>query len=240
MKTMIRKSQERGKVEAGWLKSMHSFSFGSYHDEDHMGFGPLRVINEDWIGEGSGFGMHPHEDMEIMTILLEGELEHKDSLGTKGLLKPGEVQLMSAGVGIVHSEFNHSKEDSLHLYQIWIEPSEKGLEPKYQQKDFSKELENSRWTLLASSEASNGELKIHQDAQIWRLQTEDQSAYGGQVLKAKKVWVQVLKGSVLVSNNELNQGDAFGVEEISEYDLSEIKINDQSGLQTDVMVFIFN
>ena len=164
---VTRRSADRGFADFGWLKSRHTFSFGDYYDPAHMGFGPLRVINEDRVAPGAGFGKHPHRDMEILSWVLEGTLEHKDSLGTGAKIHPGELQRMTAGTGVTHSEFNGSKTDPVHFLQIWVIPKRTGLPPAYEQRTFpSQELSN-QWRLLASGHPRDGAITIHQDIELY-------------------------------------------------------------------------
>ena len=169
----IRKSDERGHADHGWLKSFHSFSFADYRDPAHMGFGALRVINEDWVQPGKGFGTHAHQDMEIITYVLEGTLEHKDSMGNGSLIRPGDVQRMSAGTGVRHSEFNPSKDELVHLLQIWIEPNVRGIKPSYEEKQFDTAAKRGKLCLIGSSDTRQGSVKIHQDADVYAALLED-------------------------------------------------------------------
>ncbi len=212
----IRKSKERGYADHGWLKSYHTFSFANYHDPQFMGFGSLRVINEDFIDGGEGFPTHGHRDMEIITYLVQGALEHKDSTGSSGVINPYEVQKMSAGKGIRHSEFNHLKTEQTHLLQIWIEPNATGIEPYYQQIDFKEQIFTYNPVLLASSEDKANTLKIHQDASIWAKLSKPNEIWDKQLNPNRKYWLQVVKGEVSISLSELNkntlkldQGDAI-------------------------------
>ena len=169
----VRRSNERGHAEHGWLDSFHSFSFADYHDPAHMGFGPLRVINEDRVQPGRGFGSHGHRDMEIISYVLEGGLAHRDSMGNGSVIRPGDVQRMSAGTGVVHSEYNASDKDAVHFLQIWIEPSVRGAAPSYEEKRFDDATKRGQWRLIASSDGRDGSVRIQQDASLFvtRLQT---------------------------------------------------------------------
>ncbi len=209
----LRRSKERGFAEHGWLKSQHSFSFANYHDPKHMGFGPLRVINEDWVAGGMGFQTHGHRDMEIITYVMEGALSHKDSMGNKAVILPGEVQKMTAGTGIMHSEFNYLKDQTTHLYQIWIEPNELGLTPSYWQKSFELELNKENFILVASRDGRDESILIHQDADLYlsRLKKGESIQYLNNA--NRKAWIQMLKGRLMINNIEIETGDALSVEE---------------------------
>src|SRR5258706_2965863 len=163
----IRRSQERGLADHGWLKSFHTFSFADYQDPQHMGFGPLRVINEDRVQPGEGFGTHAHRDMEIISYVLDGGLAHKDSMGNGSVIRPGDVQRMSAGTGVVHSEYNASDKDAVHFLQIWIEPDEQGVKPSYEEKHFDEASKRGRLRLVASGDRREGSVRIHQDANLY-------------------------------------------------------------------------
>lgn len=207
----IRKASARGSFDHGWLKTHHTFSFGDYQDPRHMQFRALRVMNEDFVDAGQGFGMHGHRDMEIVTLVLEGQLAHRDSLGNTEVLAPGELQRMSAGTGIRHSEFNPSETESVHLYQIWLLPERQGITPSYEQKkiDFGADA----WRLAASRDARDGSLLIHQDAEIHlaRLAAGKQLAYA--LKPGRSAWLQVLRGGVSLEGNELSAGDGVAVSE---------------------------
>jgi hypothetical protein len=207
----VRRSEERGGGNHGWLNTRHTFSFSDYWDPRWMGFRSLRVINEDRVAPASGFGTHPHSDMEIITYVLEGELEHKDSLGTGSVILPGDGQRMTAGRGIRHSEFNPSKSEQVHLYQIWIEPGEKGLEPSYEQKTFPAEEKQGKLRLIASPDAKDGSVKINQDARLYvsLLKTGEEVAHS--FGKDRHGWVQVAKGSVEVNGKFLTAGDGAAI-----------------------------
>jgi quercetin 2,3-dioxygenase len=206
----IRPSGSRGHFDFGWLDTHHTFSFGEYYDPQHMGFRSLRVINEDVVQAGQGFGMHGHRDMEILTWVLSGALEHRDSTGGHGIIHPGEIQHMSAGAGIRHSEFNASKTQPVHLLQIWIEPAELGLKPGYEQKQFSPmELKN-QLKLLASPDGREGSLKIYQDAAMYSLQLEAGRSAPHKIAAGRHAYVQVATEGLTVNGQTLNAGD--GVE----------------------------
>ena len=209
----VRKANERGHANHGWLDTYHTFSFASYRDPQHMGFRSLRVMNEDFVEPGQGFGTHPHRDMEIVTYVLEGALEHKDSMGNGEVLRPGEFQRMSAGTGITHSEFNPSDAESVHLYQIWLSPDRKGIEPSYEQKRFPDEERNDTLTLVASQDAAEGSLLIHQDARIY-LSSLDEGHQVSHTLKPERhAWLQVLRGAVSINGMSLGTSDGAAVSE---------------------------
>jgi len=207
----IRKGAERGHTEIDWLDSRHTFSFGEYYDPQHMGFRALRVINDDRVAPGGGFGTHPHRDMEIITTVLDGALEHKDSLGNGSVIRPGDVQRMTAGAGIRHSEFNHSQEKPVHFLQIWILPERKGLQPGYEQKSFAAEETRGRWRTVVAPEGKDGTLTIHQDASlaIASLLPGDQATYS--LKPGRYAWVQVATGRVTLNGNPLRAGDGAAV-----------------------------
>jgi hypothetical protein len=209
----IRRAGDRGHFDHGWLDTYHTFSFGGYRDAAHMGFRALRVINEDWVQEGAGFPPHPHRDMEIITYILEGELEHKDSTGSGSVIRPGDVQRMSAGTGVVHSEFNHSATEPVHLLQIWIFPDTEGLAPGYEQKHFSEAERRGTLRLVASGDGRQGSLRIHQDAALYASLLEP----GGEVAHAlerdRHAWIQVARGAVTVNGAVLRAGDGAALSE---------------------------
>ncbi|WP_323636429.1 pirin family protein [Pectobacterium polaris] len=204
----LRQAQDRGHANHGWLDSWHTFSFADYYDPDFMGFSALRVINEDYIEGGQGFGTHPHKDMEILTYVLSGAVEHQDSMGNKEQVPAGEFQIMSAGTGIRHSEYNASKDEQLHLYQIWILPEKTGLTPRYEQKRF--DVQQGR-QLVLSPDAREGSLKVFQDMTLWRwaLKAQEQSVY--QIQADRRVWVQVVRGTVEINGQKAEASDAFAV-----------------------------
>ena len=211
MEITVRKADERGKANLGWLKSRHSFSFGHYYDPANMGFGPLRVINEDHIAPGGGFPTHPHSDMEIVTYVLSGALEHKDSLGTGSVIHPGDVQRMTAGTGIRHSEFNASGQEPVHLLQIWILPERAGLKPSYEQKFFSEEEKRGN-ALIASRDGRGGSVTIHQDASVFATQLENGEQVTHTLHQGRGIWVQVARGSIAANGLVLEAGDAIAIE----------------------------
>ncbi len=219
----IRKSTERGHANHGWLEAKHSFSFSDYYDPEQMGFRVLRVINEDKIKGGQGFGTHPHRDMEIVTYLIEGALEHKDSMGTGSVIKPGDIQYMSAGSGILHSEFNHSKTETAHLLQIWILPNEKGAEPRYGQKTFSVAEKSGKLKLLASPDGKNESIAIRQDASIYASHLVKGQAASLSLAAGRYGWVQIVKGAIELNGKSLSQGDGAAM---SDEKLLEFKATD--------------
>jgi redox-sensitive bicupin YhaK (pirin superfamily) len=205
----IRRSNERGLAEHGWLKSFHTFSFADYHDPQHMGFGPLRVINEDRVQAGQGFGTHAHQDMEIISYVLEGELAHKDSMGNGSVIRPGDVQRMSAGTGVRHSEFNGSKNDLVHFLQIWIEPSERGIEPSYEEKHFDDASKRGKLRLIASRDARDGSVRLHQDADLYAALVDGDEKVEFTPRAGRQVYVHVVRGEAQVNGQPLQAGDAM-------------------------------
>jgi quercetin 2,3-dioxygenase len=224
----IRRSGERGHANHGWLDSYHSFSFADYYDPEHMGFGPLRVINEDRVKAGSGFGTHGHRDMEIISYVLEGALGHKDSMGNGSTIVPGDVQRMSAGTGVRHSEYNHEKSGTTHFLQIWIEPSVTGIRPSYEQKHFKPEDKRGRLRLIASPDGAGGSVSLHQDALIY-AGLFDGRENASCDLKNERGYVHVARGRVTVNGHRLEAGDALKTE------AGVIEI--ESGEQAEVLVF---
>lgn len=204
----IRKGEQRGHADHGWLQSKHSFSFADYYDPQHTGFGPLLVINEDQVAPGMGFGTHGHRDMEIISYVLEGALEHQDSLGTGSVLHYGDVQRMSAGTGVRHSEFNGSKTEPVHFLQIWIQPEVRGIAPGYEEKHFTTESKTGRLRLIASRDGSEGSVTIHQDARIYASIMEAGHALTHPLAPARLAYVHVIRGSVDVNGVTLKGGDA--------------------------------
>ncbi len=211
----LRPSHQRGHANHGWLDTYHSFSFANYYDPKFMGFGALRVINEDRVQPGQGFGTHGHNDMEILTIVLEGELEHKDSMGNQGTIRPGEIQRMSAGTGVRHSEFNHSKTEPVHLLQIWIEPQERGIAPSYEQRSFTADERKNNLKLLAARTPSNGAVKIHQDASLFTSLIDQNKTIEYPLPAGRRAWLQVARGSVSVNGAELTAGDGASIHQES-------------------------
>jgi quercetin 2,3-dioxygenase len=226
----LRKSAERGYADHGWLKSYHSFSFANYYDAAHMGFGNLRVINEDRIAPGMGFGTHGHRDMEIISYVLSGSLAHKDSIGNGAAIPPGDVQRMSAGSGIQHSEFNHAKDETTHFLQIWIEPNQKGVAPGYEQKHFAESEKRGKLRLVASDTAADGSVKIHADAKLYAGLFDAGERHTLTVDPTRKAYVHVVRGSVSVNGNPLQAGDAAKLTGESAVELSQ-------GEQAEVLVF---
>jgi len=206
----IRKSKDRGYADHGWLRSFHTFSFADYYDPGHMGFGPLRVINEDRINPDKGFGTHGHRDMEIISYVLDGELAHKDSMGNGSSIVPGDVQRMSAGSGVRHSEFNHAKSVT-HFLQIWIEPNEIGIEPSYEQKHFDAASKRGQLRLIASSDAREGSVKIHQDASLYAALVDGAEKVTHVLAAGRRAYVHVARGKVTVNGAPLEAGDAMKI-----------------------------
>jgi redox-sensitive bicupin YhaK (pirin superfamily) len=208
----IRRANERGHADHGWLQSWHTFSFADFHDPDHMGFSVLRVINEDFVQPGQGFGTHPHRDMEILTWVLDGALEHKDSMGNGSAIRPGEMQYMSAGTGVTHSEFNHSKDEVVHLLQIWIETNERGARPRYGQKNFAGGLKAGGLCLLASPDGRDGSIAIRQDARVQAARTPVSREFAVDLGANRSAWLQVARGSLRCNGEALEQGDAAAIQ----------------------------
>jgi quercetin 2,3-dioxygenase len=209
----LRRAEERGRANFGWLDSRHSFSFGHYHDPAHMGFGPLRVINDDRVAPGGGFPTHPHIDMEIVSYVLEGALEHKDSLGTGSVIRPGDVQRMSAGTGIRHSEFNASKTQPVHFLQIWILPERNGLEPGYEQKAFSPTEKRGKLRLVGSRDGRDGSVTIHRDVDFYATLLNEDEAVSHALKPGRTAWVQVAQGTAKLNGEQLYPGDGVAIEE---------------------------
>jgi redox-sensitive bicupin YhaK (pirin superfamily) len=208
-----RPSNQRGRFDFGWLDTSHSFSFGEYHDPDHMGFGPLRVINEDRVAPGQGFGLHPHRDMEILSFVVSGALEHRDSLGSHGVIRPGEVQRITAGSGLRHSEYNHSKTDPVHFLQVWIKPRQHNLAPSYDQRSFTTADLRDQLRLLVSPDGRNGTIVIQQDAEVRRGVLTPGLTLEHDLKPGRRAWVQVIAGSLTVNNIALSAGDGAAIED---------------------------
>jgi len=215
----IRRSDERGGGDYGWLKTRHSFSFDQYYDPRVMGFRSLRVINEDWVQPGRGFPMHPHRDMEIITYLLEGSLEHKDSMGNGSIIRPGDGQRMSAGTGVRHSEANPSQTDPAHLLQIWILPERRGIEPGYEQKEFPAEEKRGKLRLIASPDGKDGSVTIHQDARLYGSLLGPGQQVQHALGQGRYGWLQVAKGAVELNGKRLQQGDGAAISEQPEVEI---------------------
>jgi quercetin 2,3-dioxygenase len=226
----IRKASDRGYADHGWLRSFHSFSFASYYDPEHVGFGPLRVINEDRVAPGKGFGQHSHRDMEIISYVLEGALEHKDSIGTGSVIHPGDVQRMSAGTGVTHSEFNASSTELVHFLQIWIEPNELGIPPSYEEKRFEPQEKDGRLRLIASRGGLEGSVTIHQDAYVYAALFDGQQRAEHVLRDGRRAYVHVIRGKVDINGKRLEGGDAAKIT-----DVSAVKI--ESGTQAEVLLF---
>ncbi|WP_250124035.1 pirin family protein [Chroococcidiopsis sp. CCMEE 29] len=203
----LRPAQERGTANFGWLDSRHTFSFGNYYDPNHMGFASLRVINEDKVTPGQGFGTHAHRDMEIISYVLEGALEHKDSIGTGSVIRPGDVQRMSAGTGIRHSEFNASKTEPVHFLQIWILPEQEGIEPGYEQKTFPEAEKRGKLRLVGSRDGRDGSITIHQDVDLYATALQDGEEVSHSLAAGRVAWLQVARGAVQLNNQTLSAGD---------------------------------
>jgi quercetin 2,3-dioxygenase len=207
----IRHARERGVADFDWLNSRHTFSFGHYHDPNHMGFGPLRVINEDRVQPGRGFDTHGHRDMEIISYVLEGALEHKDSMGNGSIIKPGDVQRMTAGNGVQHSEFNHSQEELVHFLQIWILPDKEGLTPGYEQKTFSEAQKCGALRLVGSRDGRDGSVMIHQDVDLYATCLDKGDEITHEPVTGRKVWVQIARGRAEVNGTVLDAGDGVAL-----------------------------
>ncbi|MBK7644502.1 MAG: pirin family protein [Planctomycetes bacterium] len=226
----LRKSEERGQADHGWLFARHSFSFADYFDPDHMGFRSLRVINEDRVQPGAGFPTHGHRDMEILTWILEGALEHKDSTGGGGVIRPGEMQYMSAGSGVKHSEFNASQKEPVHLLQIWIQPDIGGAPPRYGQKNFSDALGRGGWVTLASPDGRDGSIEIRQDARLQIARLDGATKLSHTLAPGRHAWLQVARGELLANGKRLKQGDALAATGEKQIELSDAK-------QAEVLLF---
>jgi redox-sensitive bicupin YhaK (pirin superfamily) len=223
----IRPALERGKANFGWLESRHTFSFGEYYDPEHMGFANLRVINEDRVTAGSGFATHGHKDMEIISYVLEGALEHKDSIGNGSIISPGDVQRMSAGTGITHSEYNASKTEPVHFLQIWILPEAKGIKPSYEQKNFALAENRGRLMLVGSREGRNGSIVIHQDVDFYAAVLPKGESIDYKIASGRVAWLQVARGSVKLNDLVMNAGDGAAIDRESSLVLQGIERNSE-------------
>ncbi len=222
----IRKSGERGHVNSGWLESYHSFSFGNYFDPEHMGFSKLRVINEDWIKGGGGFDSHPHSDMEIITYVLDGALEHKDSMGNTSVIRKNDLQKMTAGRGVLHSEYNHSDTDVVHLLQIWITPAELGLKPSYEQKKIDPVSIKGNLKLVASGSKEiidNEPIRINQDVDLYIGSLDKGQSIKNTFDINRNIWLQLTRGSMTINNQEIEAGDGVSISNETEIELSTSK-----------------
>jgi redox-sensitive bicupin YhaK (pirin superfamily) len=226
----LRKSGERGHANHGWLDSYHSFSFADYHDPRHMGYASLRVINEDVVQPGKGFGTHGHRDMEIITYILEGALEHKDSMGNGSIIRPGDVQRMSAGTGVRHSEFNPSQNELVHLLQIWIEPDVAGIAPGYEETHFDAASKRGRLRLIASRDGRDGSVTIHQDAAVYAALIDANERVTHVLAAGRKAYVHVARGNVSVNGQPLDAGDALKIS-------GEIAVVIEEGKAAEILLF---
>jgi redox-sensitive bicupin YhaK (pirin superfamily) len=226
----IRRSDERGLADHGWLKSRHSFSFAEYFDPDHVHFGPLRVINEDRVAPGGGFDTHGHRDMEIVSYVLAGALQHKDSMGTGSVIKPGDVQRMSAGKGVMHSEFNASKSDPVHFLQIWIVPDVTGIAPEYEQKHFAPAEKRGRLRIVAAKDGRDGAVKIHQDASVYAGLFDGAESATLALAPGRKAYIHVARGSIAANGTALAAGDALKLTDVDAVTL-------ERGNDAEVLVF---
>jgi len=208
----VRKSSDRGHADHGWLLSYHSFSFADYYDPQEMGWGPLRVINEDRVQPGKGFGTHGHRDMEIISYVLDGQLQHKDSMGNGTIIRPGDVQRMSAGTGVQHSEFNPSPSALVHFLQIWIEPERRGMEPSYEQKFFTSEDKRGRLRLVASRDGREGSVTVHRDADVYASLLSPDEQVSHRIAAGRIAYLHLVKGAVRVNGTQLGTGDALKIE----------------------------
>ncbi|MGB7250670.1 MAG: pirin family protein [Phormidesmis sp.] len=227
----IRKADERGASKFSWLDSQHSFSFGGYMDPAHMGFSDLRVINEDQVIPGAGFGTHGHRDMEIISYVLEGELAHRDSMGTGSVIRPGDVQRMTAGTGVTHSEMNHSSTRPVHFLQIWILPDTKGLTPGYEQKHFDPKERQNQWRLVGSRDGRDGSVTIHQDISLYTATLNEGNPLSYDLAAERRAWLQVTRGALEVDGQSLSAGDGAAIADLSALDLVAIADN------TEVLLF---
>ncbi len=220
MSQILRPSDARGDADFGWLKSKHTFSFGSYFDPNYIGFGALRVINEDRVAPSAGFPTHPHQNMEIISYVVSGGLEHKDSIGTGSVIRPGELQRMSAGTGVRHSEYNHSKTDPVHFLQIWIVPEADGLQPSYEQKAFPDLDRRDTLKLIGSRDGRDGSVVIHQDVNLYASLLSADKSVAFDIEPGRKAWLQIVKGKLSVGGQTLNAGDGLGLLDAGRIDLT--------------------
>jgi quercetin 2,3-dioxygenase len=237
MTTQLIKSSDRGYADHGWLKSFHSFSFADYYDPTRMGFGPLRVINEDKIAPGTGFGTHGHRDMEIISYVLSGELAHKDSMGNgekgganAGVIRPGDVQRMSAGTGVLHSEFNHAKDQTTHFLQIWIQPDSRGIAPSYEQKHFDADSKRGKLRLVAANDGAEGAVTIHADARLYAGLFDGSETAELDLAPGRIAYVHLVRGALTANGQDLTAGDALQLRETSRLALT-------AGKDAEVLVF---
>ncbi len=226
----VRRSQERGHAQHGWLDSFHSFSFADYHDPAHMGFGALRVINEDRVQPGRGFGTHGHRDMEIISYVLDGALAHQDSMGNGSVIRPGDVQRMSAGTGVQHSEYNASDRDPVHFLQIWIEPSERGASPAYEERNFDATSKRGRLRLIASPDGRDGSVTIRQDANLYAALVDGNESAGFAQKAGRRTYVHVVRGEAEVNGQALVAGDALKI-------VGEARVDITRGKDAEVLLF---
>jgi len=231
--TELRPAGERGYSDHGWLKSYHSFSFADYHDPRHMGYGPLRVINEDRVAPGTGFGTHGHRDMEIISYVLEGALAHQDSMGNGSTIVPGDVQRMSAGSGVRHSEYNHDKAGTTHFLQIWIEPSVTGIAPSYEQKHYDAAAKRGRLHLIASPDGAEGSVRIHQDARVYAALLDGAERAAHRLAPGRRAYVHLARGRLSVNGHVLGAGDALKLADLQEVVL-------EKGDDAEVLLFDLN
>ncbi len=225
-----RPAQERGHADHGWLRSFHSFSFADYFDRDHMHFGPLRVINEDWVAAGTGFGMHPHKDMEIITYILEGELTHQDSMGHQAVIRTNDVQRMSAGSGVYHSEFNRHPTDTCHLLQIWIMPDQRDLRPEYEQRAFDPDEKRGKLRLVASPDGAQDAVSIHTDTKLYAGLFDGAETASLPLQTDRMAYIHVARGRLIVNGETLIAGDALMLRE-------EAAVQITNGQQAEILVF---
>ena len=225
-----RNREERGPTDAGWLKSMHSFSFGHYQNPNFMGFGPLRVINEDRVIPGAGFGTHPHDNMEIVSYVLEGALEHKDSMGNGSVIKPGDIQRMSAGTGVTHSEYNHSKEEGVHFLQIWFLPEQENIAPSYEQKSFPTEDKQGKFRLVMSRGGRDDTVDINQDIDMYVGLFKDGEGAAFTPQKDRVQWIQIARGMIDVNGETLKEGDGLAVKD-------EDSLSFNNGQEAEILIF---